>query len=110
MPHPLFFSYSHVDESHRDQLEVHLSALKHQGLIEAFHDRRIVAGSDLGQSIDANLNAADVILLLVSADFIASQYCYDREMIRAMERHDKGEAKVIPVILRPCDWHGLPFR
>jgi hypothetical protein len=109
MPPTLFFSYSHVDESLRDQLEVHLSALKRQGLIAAFHDRRITAGSDLGKSIDTDLNSAEVILLLVSPDFIASDFCYDREMMRAMERHETGEARVIPVILRPCDWHDLPF-
>ena len=109
MPPTLFFSYSHVDESLRDQLEVHLSALKRQGLIATFHDRRITAGSDLGKAIDADVNAAEIILLLVSPDFIASDFCYDREMIRAMERHEKGEARLIPVVLRPCDWHDLPF-
>ncbi len=109
MPPTLFFSYSHVDESLRDELDVHLTGLKRQGLIASFHDRRITAGSDFGKSIDAHIDTAEVILLLVSPNFIASDYCYDREMIRAMERHEKGEARVIPVILRPCDWHGLPF-
>ncbi len=101
MPPTLLFSYSHVDETLRDQLEVHLSALKRQDLISAWHDRRITGGSELGKSIDAHLESAEIILLLVSPDFIASDYCYDREMARAMERHEKGEAKVIPVILRP---------
>ena len=58
----------------------------------------------------ANLDAADVILLLISPDFIASDYCYEREMKRAMERHRKSEARVIPVILRPCDWKGPSVR
>ena len=105
----LFFSYSHVDENLRDQLEVHLSALKRQNLISAWHDRRITAGTNLGQAIDANLNAAEVILILISPDFIDSDYCYAIEMKRALERHERGEAKVIPVILRPCDWRDLPF-
>lgn len=105
----LFFSYSHVDETLRNQLEVHLSALKRQGLIATWHDRRIIAGSPVGDAIDVNLNAAQLVLLLVSSDFIASDYCYEREMERAMQRHGKGEACVIPVILRPCDWHDLPF-
>jgi hypothetical protein len=109
MPATLFFSYSHVDEALRNQLEVHLSALKRQGLISTWHDRRIIAGSHVGDTIDANLNAAEVILLLVSPDFIASDYCYEKELARAMERHERGEARVIPVILRPCDWHDLPF-
>jgi len=105
----LFFSYSHVDESLRDQLETHLSSLRRQGLISSWHDRRITAGEDFGKAIDSHINTADVILLLVSPDFIASDYCYEREMKRALERHQHGEARVIPVILRPCDWHDLSF-
>jgi hypothetical protein len=105
----VFFSYSHVDEALRDRLEIHLSLLKRQGLIESWHDRRITAGSDLDASISKNLEEADVILLLVSADFIASEYCYSREMTRALERHWEDSARVIPVILQPCDWYGAPF-
>jgi len=105
----LFFSYSHKDENLRDQLETHLAGLQRKGLISAWHDRRITAGRDLGAAIDENLNSSDVILLLISPDFIASDYCYEQELARAMERHDAGEARVIPVILRPCDWHGLSF-
>lgn len=105
----LFFSYSHKDEALRDQLETHLAMLKNQGLIEPWHDRRIVAGSDLDDSINAGLEAADVVLLLVSSDFLASQYCYSKEMARAMEKHQAGEAHVIPVILRHCDWQAAPF-
>jgi hypothetical protein len=105
----LFFSYSHVDEPLRDQLEIHLSGLRRQGIISSWHDRRITAGTEFGSSIDDHINAADVILLLISPNFIASDYCYEREMRRALERHQKGEARVIPVILRPCDWQELPF-
>jgi hypothetical protein len=105
----VFFSYSHKDESLRDQLESHLALLKNQGLIEAWYDRRILAGSEVDNSILGKLETADIILLLVSSDFISSPYCYSREMTRAMERHDAGEARVIPVILRHCDWHTAPF-
>jgi hypothetical protein len=105
----LFFSYSHADELLRDQLEKHLSSLKHQGVIQSWHDRRILAGQEFGTEIDAHLEVADVILLLVSSDFLASDYCYNREMKRAMDRHQAGEAIVIPVILRACDWHDTPF-
>jgi hypothetical protein len=105
----LFFSYSHQDERLRDLLEVHLAALKRQGVISTWHDRRISAGTELGNAIDQNLNEADVILLLISPDFINSDYCYEREMLRAMERHDRLEARVIPIILRSCDWQSLPF-
>lgn len=105
----IFFSYTHIDEPLRDELEVHLALLRREGLIEAWHDRRIVAGSNIDDSISEQLEQADIILLLVSANFIASDYCYSREMKRAMERHATGEARVIPVILRACEWHGAPF-
>lgn len=105
----LFFSYSHRDEELRNELETHLAALKRQGVIETWHDRRIGAGEDFENEISENLEKANIILLLVSSDFIASEYCYGVEMARAMERHGSGEAHVIPVILRPCYWQGLPF-
>ncbi|MDO9414454.1 MAG: toll/interleukin-1 receptor domain-containing protein [Pseudolabrys sp.] len=105
----VFFSYSHADEALRDQLEKQLSLLKRQGIIEVWHDRRISAGQDFGQEIDRHVETDDIILLLVSADFIDSDYCYNNEMARAMERHETGEAVVIPVIMRACEWHGAPF-
>lgn len=83
--------------------------LKREGLIDTWHDRRITVGSELDVEISAQVEQVEVILLLVSPDFLASSYCYDREMLRAMERHEAGDAKVIPVILRPCDWHHAPF-
>jgi len=105
----VLFSYSHADEDLRDRLEKNLTMLKRQGVIDTFHDRRIAAGSEVDSSISAELERADVILLLVSTDFLASAYCYDIEMKRAMERHERGEARVIPVILRPCEWKEAPF-
>ncbi|WP_166141427.1 toll/interleukin-1 receptor domain-containing protein [Methylosinus sp. RM1] len=105
----LFFSYSHADETLRNRLEAHLSMLKREGAIEPWHDRCIKAGDDFSGSIDAELERADVILLLVSVDFLNSGYCFDIEMKRAMERHEAEEARVIPVILSPCDWHHAPF-
>lgn len=105
----VFFSYCHVDEPLRDQLEIQLAMLKRQGVIETWHDRRIGAGQEIDASIDEHIDSDEIILLLVSPDFIASNYCYDIEMKRAMERHDAKEAIVIPVILRPCDWHHAPF-
>jgi len=105
----VFFSYSHADEALRDKLEKQLSMLKRQGVIETWHDRRIGAGEEIAHAIDEQINRDDIILLLVSADFLDSDYCYDIEMKRAMERHESGEAIVIPVILRACDWHHAPF-
>ena len=105
----LFFSYSHKDEALRDQLEVQLTMLKRQGVIDAWHDRRIGAGEDFATAIDAHVEGDDIILLLVSPDFLASDYCYEKEMQQAMERHAAGQAVVIPVILRPCEWTQAPF-
>jgi hypothetical protein len=105
----VFFSYSHKDEALRDQLEAHLALLKNQGLIDAWYDRRIVAGDEVDDAIFSKLETADIILLLVSSDFISSPYCYSLEMMRAMERHNAGEARVIPVILRHCVWQSAPF-
>ncbi|MDP9123917.1 MAG: toll/interleukin-1 receptor domain-containing protein [Pseudomonadota bacterium] len=105
----VFFSYTHKDEALRDELEAHLALMKRQNLIEGWHDRRIQAGADVDDTIKKELEAADIILLLVSSDFIASNYCYSKEMARAMERHEAGQARVIPVILRSCDWHSAPF-
>jgi hypothetical protein len=105
----VFFSYSHKDEVLRDQLEVQLTMLKREALIETWHDRRITAGEDLGSSILSSLDDADVILLLVSPDFLASEYCWGVEVSRAMARHEAGKATVIPVILRFCEWQKAPF-
>ena len=105
----VFVSYSHMDEQHKDELEKHLAVLKRKGLISVWHDRRIVPGSEFDPEIGEHLEEADIILLLASSDFLASDYCYTIEMKRAMERHELEEARVVPVILRPCAWHKAPF-
>ncbi|MCF4970207.1 GUN4 domain-containing protein [Nostoc sp. CMAA1605] len=105
----LFFSYSHEDETLRDKLAKHLATLKRQRVISSWHDRKILPGQEWDHQINDNLNTSDIILLLVSADFLDSDYCWDVEVKRAIERHDKGEACVIPVILRSVDWAGAPF-
>lgn len=105
----LVFSYSHIDEALRNELEKHLSPLKRMGKITTWHDRRIDPGLEFEHQIDHYFSEADIILLLISSDFIASDYCYQVEMTNAMERHRRGEAVVIPVILRECAWHQLPF-
>lgn len=105
----VFFFYSHKDEELRNELEIHLATLKRQGVITTWHDRRIDAGDEFVGKISGNLESADIILLLVSSYFIASAYCYEVEMKLAMELHERGEVRVIPVILHPCDWHGTPF-
>jgi internalin A len=108
-PMRLFYSYSHKDEERRNELETHLKLLQRQGLIEPWYDRNIEAGDEWRMRIDENIEHADIILLLVSADFIASDYCYEKEMERALKRCDSGEAKVVPVIVRDVDWRNTPF-
>lgn len=108
-PLRLFYSYSHKDEEYRQTLEEHLTVLKRQGFIESWSDRQIRPGDDWRGKIDANLEKAHVILLLISSSFIASDYCYDVEMKRALERHEAGVAVVLPIILRPVFWQILPF-
>lgn len=105
----LFFSYSHTDEDLRNELEKHLVMLKHKGMVSTWHDRVIHAGAEFESEIDENLKESDIILLLVSVDFLASNYCYNIEMKTALEMHESKKAVVIPVILRNCDWHNAPF-
>jgi hypothetical protein len=105
----LFFSYSHRDEAMRDELDVHLTMLKREDVIATWHDRRIVAGSELNGQISDELETADIVVLLVSPYFLDSDYCYDVEMSRAMQRHEEGTARVILVILEPCEWQRAPF-
>lgn len=105
----LFISYAHKDETLREKLNTHLSLLERQGVIGTWHDRMIPLGTEWAEEIDQHLNTADLILLLVSADFLASDYCYEKEMQRAIELHNQKIARVIPIILRPCDWEFAPF-
>src|SRR5438034_6829052 len=107
-PLEVFISYAHADEALRKELEKHLSLLQQRGLIASWHDRLIPAGAEWSDEIDAHLNSAQMILLLISADFLASRYCYSIEMKRALERSQAGEARVIPIILRPVDWEHEP--
>jgi len=105
----IFISYSHEDESYKDKLEKHLSILKRNNIIETWHDRKIIPGEEWDKKIKDELENAQIILLLVSVDFLSSNYCYDIEIKRAVERHDKGEAVLIPIMLRKCDWNETSF-
>lgn len=108
-PISLFYSYAHNDEILRNELDKHLSLLQKRGLIDQWYDRDISAGVEWANLIDYHIDTAQIILLLVSPDFLASDYCYSIEMKRALERHDKGKAHVIPILLRPVDWQVAPF-
>jgi hypothetical protein len=105
----IFISYSHLDETFKAQFTQHLKSLERTGEIEVWHDRQLMGGDDFAGKIDANLSQADVVLLLVSANFIASDYCHEVEMRTALERHEKGQTVVVPVILDFCNWHSSPF-
>jgi len=108
-PLEVFFSYAHEDEKWRQELEKHLIMLKRSDLITAWYDREILAGKEWAQEIDIHLNTAHIILLLISPDFMASDYCWGVELKRAMERHHTGEARVIPILIRPISWKGAAF-
>ena len=105
----IFCSYSHKDELLREELETQLKVLENKGLISHWHDRQITPGAEWADEIDENLENADIVLLMVSADFIASDYCYKIEMKRALERAEKGDARVVPVIVRDVDWTDTPI-
>ena len=105
----LFYSYSQADEIVREELEKHLSHLVQQEQITTWHQQKILPGKNRVQEINAHLNTAQIILLLVSSDFLASDYCYRTEMKDALERHKTQHALVIPILLRPVDWQGTPF-
>src|SRR6476469_5277222 len=98
----LFYSYAHQDEAYRVELEKWLAMLRRNGVITTWSDRRITSGDDWKNQIDERLERAHVILCLLSVDFLASNYAYDIELARALERRKSGDARVIPVIVRPC--------
>src|SRR5450759_2013002 len=108
-PIEILFYYAHADEKLRNELEKGLSVLKRQNRIVCWYDRQISGGKPWEEAISTHLNTADIILLLVSRDFIASDYSNRVEVKQALERHEKGEVRVIPIILRECDWHDEPF-
>ncbi|WP_437314961.1 TIR domain-containing protein [Sorangium sp. So ce385] len=112
MPGPVevFISYADEDRALRRELEEHLAIMQRQGLIRAWHAERVAPGQGFRTLIDSHISAAQLILLLVSPTFIASDNCYDREMARALERWQRGEAQVIPVLVRPCEWDQTQLR
>src|SRR5437588_11104297 len=110
MPLKIFFCYAREDEPLLNKMKAHLAALQRLGFIDMWHDRNISAGTEWEREINKHLNEADIILLLISPDFMVSDYCYSKEMKWAMNRHEHGEARVVPVILRPVDsWKEAPF-
>ena len=105
----IFLSYAHEDEAMKIQLDRNLIMLKRSDKINVWQDRQILAGMEWDDAIAKELASADIILLLISVDFNNSQYIWDKELKIAMERQEKNEARVIPVILRTCDWGDMPY-
>lgn len=105
----LFYSYSSKDEEFKAELETHLSLLKREGKLATWHMKKIVPGTDWDRTIDENLKKADIILLMISPDFLASDYIYDVEVKQAMAQHASGKSHVIPIFVRDCSWTTAPF-
>ena len=113
-PVTLFYSYAHEDETLRDELQGHLKLLERRGLLAPWHDRKIVPGADWSGAIDSYLGSAELVLLLVSKDFIESDYIMGTELALAMQRHAAQAAVVVPIVVRaidfdPQDEQELPF-
>lgn len=108
-PVEVFCCYANEDQDFLAELEIHLSPLRRRGVIVTWHSLNIIPGTNAEEERTKHLNNAQIILLLISPHFLASDYSYDREMMRAIERHQQGEAVVIPVILRPALWEEAPF-
>lgn len=108
-PIEVFYSFAERDVPFLEQLEHQLSLLRRRGFIVPWHKRQIPAGHNWQEEIDAHLHTASLILLLISPDFLASEYCYETEMQQALQRQATGEARVIPILLHPVDWQEAPF-
>ncbi len=105
----VFISYSHEDEEMKKQLDKHLIMLKRSDKINVWNDRQILAGGEWDEDIKNELAKAHIILLLISADFNNSEYIWKKELAEAMQRHHAGTARVVPVILRRCEWKEMPY-
>lgn len=108
-PTEIFISYAHEDEKLKIELEKHIKIMKRTGLIESWSAQEVAVGAEGAQETMSHLHSARVILLLISPDYLASDECYDVQMKAAVERHDRGEARLIPIVLRPCDFSSAPF-
>lgn len=104
-----FISYSHLDEKALERLHKHLAMLLREGTISAWFDHAILAGAQLGQIIQGELDSSDIFLALVSPDYLASNYCYEKEFQHALQRARTGSMRLIPIILEPCDWLSSPL-
>ncbi len=105
----IFISYAHADEELKQELDKYLKMLKRSGKVETWNDRELIAGQEWDDIIMSELSKANIILLLISVDFNASDFIWDKELASAMIRHEQGTAHVVPVVLRKCEWSKLPY-
>jgi hypothetical protein len=105
----IFISYAHEDDDLKQELDKHLKVLKRSSKVDVWSDRQLVAGEEWDDSIMSELRQANIILLLISVDFNASDFIWDKELAVAMARHHDGTARVVPIIMRKCSWDGLPY-
>ncbi len=105
----IFFVYSKHDHGYLEEFLLHLAGLRRQGNIAIWNDQDILPGEEWDNSIKEEIATADIILLLISANFLNTEYIWDVEIKKAMERHERKEARVIPIFIRPCDWSAMPF-
>lgn len=104
-----FISYCHADEVMLQRLHVHLANLKREGLIAEWTDEEIPAGGNLDTHISESLNTSQLFICLVSPDYIASNYCYEKEFGTAHKMEIEGKITIVPIIVEPCDWKSTPF-
>jgi hypothetical protein len=105
----IFTSYAHEDEELKNEMDKYLKVLKRSGKIDTWNDRALIPGQEWDKNIMAELNKANIILLLISVDFNASDFIWDKELAEAMKRHEAGTAFVVPIILRNCKWTSMPY-
>jgi len=106
----VFISYAHEDAKVLERLHKHLAVLRRDGKISEWFDREILVGGVLDREITKSLDNSDIFLPIVSPDFLASNYCYEKEMARAMERHEAGQMRIVPIIAEPCEWLETPLK
>jgi hypothetical protein len=109
MPTNAFISYSHADEKALERLHKHLATMRRQGELDAWFDREILPGTKFDEEIRARLEASSIFLALVSPDYLASEYCYEKELEHALHLAEAGKIRIVPIILEPCDWMSSPF-
>jgi hypothetical protein len=102
--HRIFISYSHKDEEWKERVESHLGVLARQGLLDFWSDRKIDVGDEWFSAIEKEINQADAAILLISANFLNSDFILKEEVSRLLERRRNGGMRIIPLIIKPCAW------